>query len=71
MADWWLQKNPGFKTLDEGRGWMKGFCDSLKKSKLHPLNWEHLDELVTWHKKQGNDGENNTEFVEGSSTQAM
>ena len=71
MADWWLQKNPGFETLDQGGAWLKGFCDSLEKSELHPLDWEHLEELETWHKKQGKDGENNAQFVEGSSTQVV
>ncbi len=71
MAHWWLRENPEFKTLDKGGEWLEGFRDRLEKSDLHPLDWEHLDELVAWHEDKQIDTEQATEFVEGPSTQVI
>jgi hypothetical protein len=71
MAGWWLQDHPEFKTLECGGEWLKGFCTHLRKDNLHPLDWDHLDELETWHKEKKREVQNDTQFEVGSSAQVM
>jgi hypothetical protein len=71
IADWWLRDYPDFETLDCGREWLKGFHNCLKKDNLHPLDWDHLDELESWHEEKGTDGQHNSEFLVGLLAQAI
>jgi hypothetical protein len=71
MADWWLRDNPEFRTLECSGQWPEGFCTCLEKDDLHPLNWDHLDELVAWHNKKKRGAQHDIELVAGSLTQAM
>jgi len=80
MVNWWLQEHLDFKMLDKGEVWLKGFRSRLKESDLHKLDWEHIKELVAWHKgkQKGMEVEEPTgqaveptSQVEGSSSQAM
>ena len=66
MADWWLRDNPEFKPLERGGEWLQGFRTSLKENELHPLDWDHLEELVAWH-----DDKQNRAEAEGTSTQVI
>jgi hypothetical protein len=72
MAGWWLRDHPDFKTLERGGEWLEGFRGRLVKDDLHPLDWDHLNELVSWHNNKQKEVEPAGEFVEGSSAlQAM
>jgi hypothetical protein len=71
MADWWLRDNPEFRTLERGGQWLEGFRTRLGKDDLHPLDWDHLDELVAWHNEKQRGAQRDIELVAGSSTQAM
>ena len=70
MVEWWLRDNPQFKTLEQGGEWLVGFRSRLEKSDLHDLDWDHLEELASWHKDKEKDAEPTGQFMEGSSTQA-
>ena len=80
MVDWWLQEHLDFETVDKGEAWLKGFRSRLKESNLHKLDWEHIKELVAWHKRKQNGTEvekptsqavEPTSQVQGLSSQAM
>ena len=66
VAQWWLEKNLDFMTIDWG-GWLEGFCDWLTKEDLHPADWDHLEELKKWHEEQRELMEDN-QLVVGPST---
>jgi len=52
VAEWWVEKNPEFKTIDRGAEWLGGFCDQLTREELHPADWSHLEELKDWQREQ-------------------
>jgi len=54
MVDWWLQEHLDFNMVDKGEVWLKGFRSCLEESDLHKLDWEHIKELVAWHKCKQN-----------------
>jgi hypothetical protein len=71
MAGWWLHDNPEFQTLEQGGEWLEGFRSRLGKDELHPLDWDHLEELAAWHDDMQRDVERASEFVEGPSSRVM
>ena len=71
IADWWLRDHPDFETLDCSGEWLKGFRNHLEKDDLHPLDWDHLDELEGWHEEKGMDGQHDSEFLVGSLAQVI
>lgn len=52
VAQWWMEKNRDFKTIDRGAEWLEGFCDRLTREELHPADWDHLEELKKWQKEE-------------------
>jgi hypothetical protein len=45
VAQWWMEKNQDFKTIDCRADWLEGFCDRLTREELHPANWDYFEEL--------------------------
>ena len=68
VAQWWLQENPDFETLDAGGEWLEGFYRRLKEDVLHPTDWEHLRELSEWHKQKEGGSTDNTQPLAGTSS---
>ena len=71
VAQWWLDDNPDFKTLDVGGEWLVGFYRRLKEDELHPTDWEHLKELNKWHEEKEEESSDNTQAPAGPSSQIM
>jgi hypothetical protein len=71
MADWWLQDHPDFKTLERGGEWLTGFRNRLRKEDLHPLDWDHLDELVAWQEEKEIDAQQDSQSVVDTSAQGI
>jgi hypothetical protein len=72
IAGWWLRDHSDFKTLERSGEWLAGFRNRLGKDDLHPLDWEHLDELEAWHEEKEADTQHDSQqFVVGSSGQVI
>jgi hypothetical protein len=66
IADWWLCKNPKFKTFEKGGNWLIDFCSHLSEEDPHSLDWEHLKELTAWHEEKEQEMQGYEQFIEGS-----
>jgi hypothetical protein len=61
IAGWWLEQNPEFGGFDDGGEWLVGFRSHLKEDELHQVDWEHIEELTTWHEEQEQEWEREKE----------
>ncbi len=50
VTEWWLQEHPEVKLVDGHVEWLVGFYDRLDDDELHPIDRDHLEELIAWHK---------------------
>ena len=51
VANWWLEDHPNAEIL-EGARQLDGSYGRLKEDDLHPIDQEHIEELVVWHEKK-------------------
>ena len=52
VGGWWLKAHPNFKPHESSAEWLVGFCDQLTQDDLHPIDWDHIKELILWGKEK-------------------
>jgi len=52
VGGWWVKAHPNFKPYKSGAEWLVGFCDQLMQDDLHPIDWDHIKELILWGKEK-------------------
>jgi hypothetical protein len=69
VAAWWLQSHPNVRTIDSGAEWLAGFRTTLGREDLHSADWDHVDELTTWHNEKDREALHELEPGTGESSQ--
>jgi len=67
VTEWWSQEHPEVKLVDSHVEWLVGFYDCLDDNELHPVDRDHLEELIAWHKTKESECMGDTQPVAGPS----
>jgi hypothetical protein len=67
VTEWWSQEHSEVKLVEGCAEWLVGFYSRPDKDELHPVDREHLEELIEWHKTKENERTGDTQPVAGPS----